>query len=472
VFDLRCADARRGRELLGNVEADYYTQILPVIEEVFDGFSEDEISLEIDRLEIDLGDAEDARFEQELPERIARALRQRLSEIIAGNDQGLTVRRQPSAQSDWEAVCNFLQTGQAPWWVGEKAFAPWELVLEIADAQPARLRSFLGGLLTTDGNATMARRVMERIAGSSSAAVLPTIQGLLLPQDFDVVESIWNIVSRLSREIGMRESDLWQLKTALLLAAAVTGKLNMQLFELWERHSAQSKLWANLLEYYQNGWLDTKHIQPWTDWLAQKADFTGQQQKVKESGFGADTIPEDQAAKRAFDDSVLLGEEFFVSNAGLVLVAGFLPSYFGALDLLQGDGFRDLPAQMRAVQMLDVLARGLHPAAEHELLLNKVVCGIEIQSALDLTSGPNQEDLAAADALLSAVIGYWPVVGDITPDQLRGGFLLRDGWLRKGAQDWTLRVERKTYDVVLERLPWSIGVVMLPWMDAKIWVEW
>ena len=64
-------------------------------------------------------------------------------------------------------------------------------------------------------------------------------------------------------------------------------------------------------------------------------------------------------------------------------------------------------------------------------------------------------------ALLAAVIGHWPVVGAISPDQLRGGFILREGWLRKGAQDWTLRVERKTYDVVLERLPWSIAVLRI-----------
>lgn len=470
MFDLRCADAQRGRELLGNVEADYYTQILPVIEEVFDGFSEDGISLEIDRLEIDLGDAGDARFEQELPERIARALRQRLSDILAGNEEGVTVKRRHSGQSDWDALLHFLQTGQTPWWVEEKAFAPWELLLDIIQSQPARLQGHLVGLSGSESHATEARRIMARIAGTSNIAVLPAILGLLLPQDHGAIGAIGTSVWGLAREIGLGESNIWQLKTALMLAAAKFGEVGTPLFAFWENDSAQPKLWESLRTRHLAGRPGPELAKPWTDWLGSKA--ADKPQRGKEPSLSAEALQQDATVKRPLTDSVSIGEEFFVTNAGLVLVAGFLPSYFGALDLLQGDGFRDLAAQHRAVQLLDVLARGLHIAAEHELLLNKVLCGLDLQSPLDLANAPTRQDLEAADELLAAVIGHWPVVGAISPDQLRGGFILREGWLRKGAQDWTLRVERKTYDVVLERLPWSIGVTALPWMKGKLWAEW
>ena len=54
----------------------------------------------------------------------------------------------------------------------------------------------------------------------------------------------------------------------------------------------------------------------------------------------------------------------------------------------------------------------------------------------------------------------------------RGTFLLRRGILgiRDGA--WLLRVERESFDVVLDRFPWSFAWVKLPWMQAPLRVEW
>jgi hypothetical protein len=41
---------------------------------------------------------------------------------------------------------------------------------------------------------------------------------------------------------------------------------------------------------------------------------------------------------------------------------------------------------------------------------------------------------------------------------------------RDGA--WLLRVQRETYDVVLDRFPWSITWVKLPWMNTLLRVAW
>ena len=54
----------------------------------------------------------------------------------------------------------------------------------------------------------------------------------------------------------------------------------------------------------------------------------------------------------------------------------------------------------------------------------------------------------------------------------RGTFLLRKGQLSTRDGVWLLRVERQTYDVVLDRFPWSLNIVKLPWMEALMQVEW
>ncbi len=58
-----------------------------------------------------------------------------------------------------------------------------------------------------------------------------------------------------------------------------------------------------------------------------------------------------------------------------------------------------------------------------------------------------------------------------------GDVLRRDvvdgGFLRGGSGGtWLLRVERVSYDVVLDRFPWGLGWVKLPWMEAPLYVEW
>ena len=55
---------------------------------------------------------------------------------------------------------------------------------------------------------------------------------------------------------------------------------------------------------------------------------------------------------------------------------------------------------------------------------------------------------------------------------LRGAFLIRDGLLSEKEDRWTLHVENKAYDIVLEYLPWTISMIKLPWMHKRIDVAW
>ena len=55
---------------------------------------------------------------------------------------------------------------------------------------------------------------------------------------------------------------------------------------------------------------------------------------------------------------------------------------------------------------------------------------------------------------------------------LRATFLIRDGRLLEHEDSWELKVESKTFDVLMEYLPWSTALVKLPWMSKRIEVEW
>ncbi|KAA3438748.1 contractile injection system tape measure protein [Rufibacter hautae] len=163
-------------------------------------------------------------------------------------------------------------------------------------------------------------------------------------------------------------------------------------------------------------------------------------------------------------------EGLYLQNAGLVLLAPFLETYLGTGGLVADHQLRDPSA---AVHWLQYLVTGQDRTTEPELLLNKILCGVPLDTPVPaqvrLTSVCEKE----AENVLRAVIRYWAVLKNTSPTGLRESFLQRDGRLtRKPDGDWLLQVEQKSYDMLLESLPWSYSLVKLPWMPQALWVDW
>lgn len=161
-----------------------------------------------------------------------------------------------------------------------------------------------------------------------------------------------------------------------------------------------------------------------------------------------------------------------IATAGLPLLWPFLPRFFEALDLLEGERFRDPMGPHRAAALLHYLATGDPDAPEQALPLPKLLAGLDLD-AVHLPGEPlNQPEISAAEALLEAVLGHAPMLGRIGVAGLRQAYLTRPGLLATRDGHWLLRVERRSFDLLLDRLPWSFGWVRLPWMAAPMQVEW
>ncbi len=161
-----------------------------------------------------------------------------------------------------------------------------------------------------------------------------------------------------------------------------------------------------------------------------------------------------------------------VSQAGLVLLWPFLPAYFDALGLRRDGAFAD-GGQARAVRLLHHAATDALEAEEHELVLPKLLCGWPLARPLSpggldtITRAERHE----TDTLLESVIETWGALGSTSPDGLRGSFLVRPGLVELGETP-LLRVERRSWDMLLERLPYGLTMVRLSWMDTILRIEW
>lgn len=167
-------------------------------------------------------------------------------------------------------------------------------------------------------------------------------------------------------------------------------------------------------------------------------------------------------------------EEYPVANAGLVILWPFLGHFFSHLGLLDEDrrSFLSFEMRQRAVGLLQVVAAKDAASPEYLLPLNKLLCGLPPETPLDLGQPLREEEIAECENLLEAVIAQAPILREMQPDGLRGSFLLRPGLLGMQDNAWLLRVERQTYDIVLERFPWNWEWVKLPWMETPLRVEW
>jgi len=163
-----------------------------------------------------------------------------------------------------------------------------------------------------------------------------------------------------------------------------------------------------------------------------------------------------------------------VTTAGLCLLWPFLPRFFARLGLLddRSSGFAAPAHQHRAVMLLHHLATGETTAPDFALALPKVLCGLPPHAPHEALEPVTEVEAGEATQLLDAVIAHAGCFGDISPNGLRGSFLMRDGILTTRDGAWLLRVERLTADAVLARLPWTTEWVRQPWMQAAMRVEW
>lgn len=162
-----------------------------------------------------------------------------------------------------------------------------------------------------------------------------------------------------------------------------------------------------------------------------------------------------------------------VPNAGLILLSPFLHLFFEKCELLHSDGkWMNQQSKIKAIHLLHYLSFGDEICHEGLLVFNKILMGWPIQLAVPLNIKMSDQERTEATQLFEAVVGYWSVLGHTSVDGLRESFVRRNGRIGEQEHGYLLRVEPRSYDLLLESLPWSFSVVKFPWMRKTITTDW
>lgn len=165
-------------------------------------------------------------------------------------------------------------------------------------------------------------------------------------------------------------------------------------------------------------------------------------------------------------------EQIYIANAGQVLVASYLTRLFRMLNLMDQSIFKDRIAAERAVHLLQFMVNERVDAPEHQLVLNKLLCGIDPGLPIKKEIEIYDHEIELVESLLESVIKAWSGIGNTSISGLREVFFQRQGRLHLKGDAWQLQVEKKPFDMLLDNIPWNYSVIKLPWMERVIYVDW
>lgn len=164
-------------------------------------------------------------------------------------------------------------------------------------------------------------------------------------------------------------------------------------------------------------------------------------------------------------------EKICIHNAGLVLCGPFLPRLFSQLHLTGEDGFVDQKSAERAALSLQYLLYDSANIDERGLVLNKLLCGLEINTPINCSFEISQHEKDTLQDMLKEMLRHWGHLGNASPRALIDSFMLREGKLSEDVE-WCLEIEGKAYDVLLDSLPWGFSTLKYAWMGKPLQVRW
>ena len=175
------------------------------------------------------------------------------------------------------------------------------------------------------------------------------------------------------------------------------------------------------------------------------------------------------------EDSVLLQEDsegIVIQNAGLIILWPFFYRLFDKCNLLIDKKFKNDSAVQKGVILMQYLVTGSLKINENELVLNKILCGVDLRTPIDVNLEIQDVDLEMCDSLLNGVLKNWEKLNNSSIDALRETFLMREGILKPNELNYNLDIIKETFDMLLETIPWNISIIQTTFMENRINVDW
>jgi hypothetical protein len=470
------------RNQLGEV---FHTRLYPELDKLFSELAGPDKLIRIEHITIDLGEISGANWEQELRNRTVSKLKEALllenpiqlkprTINLASKTNGEDIKSLESNNSHaqfFDVFCFFLHNGYLPWYAYKDTNLEVELLRWIKDDPSFFKTSFVNFIQSI--NTDKLEAVLHRFTYQLQETTLNEIINFITPERF---YSFW-------QQLLIYKERFVQYYDSISLTSFVAKKINH--FAFFKTLASKTNnpfevyYFSNLIHQLQKETCkEGRIIIDGFKKLLLDESFVGKdllQSTLAEveniRPLKPQAAKEDQKKKNTDID-----QDLFIKNAGLILLNPFLQPLFKELRLLNKDNFFiSLEEKMRAVLLTEYIATGELIFEEHQLVLNKLLCGYTIGEPIISELIITEEEIKEVEDLLNQVIQNWRMNGspvNSTIEGFRTSFLQREGKLKLHDTNWKLQVEQKTYDMVLSSLPWGIGIIKNCWMEGLMYVDW
>jgi hypothetical protein len=524
IFDLELKKGADAFALQQRVSDRFYMDILPEMEECFDGLSRTNQTIRIELLEINLGSITEEMIDNgEWAQVFREELRKKMADALAAISVNEGGTMEPVAETSFGQWLYFIRNGYLPWNAGRPSEEWLAQVLESLAGNyrsAAQLRSVL----------SKEPALAQRIVLHHSPELLSHLVELLTAEKQDLLpaaiaqlaeglSSIKTSVPGVSASSSKKEIErkLWTMVlpsvaaeapgqyTAAIITRLLSEKLRLEPLELSWLARRYPELVNNtevrkaVEGIFKKAGMkddpgkpgDEKTGNRGADASAQKKEQEIREEEKKREPQKEEvpgtihhdeettrrvaeklSAPEEAGERNYAQDAAAMEEGIYITHAGVVLLHPFLHTFFKKRELVKNGEFVDTQKHGRSICLLHLLADSGTEVQEYNLVLAKLLCGWPLQKPVNTAIEFTQEEKEEVRNLLTAAIAQWEILKNSSPAALQQGFLQREGKLFFRGERWYLQVEKKPLDILLGHLPWTISMVKLPWMKHLLSVEW
>lgn len=449
---------------------------LPVrLNALFDRYDDKDFVLRLDKLDVSLEISENGDLQeqlvQEIVEKVETVLRQKLEKR---NEQSMSIDR-----SFARTLRFYLEHGYLPWWSLTKEVEAFKQALHNAWKQQA-LRQIVTEVLPLLQDANACVRLLSILDNQAFDAFV-LAASVWSSDEWNAWKNAFQIIQPLIEE-GINEGELnHSMKAAVLAIIAAkpsSSNANEQLAKAIANALQKNRNIKAVYEAFTLSNAAQKNIavQSVLASLAsalKEKERTGSEsiEEIRKSALLTEYLKEARRDEVDADEHQLPeeGERILVSNAGMVIIALYLPRFFSNLNLLEDGKLKDVS---KAIALLRYLVFEQASFEEFDVVLEKILCGLPLAESVAERHEVSADEQEQIHALLQSVIEHWTVLKNTTPAGLRYNFLLREGKLLFKGNQWELTVQKMAHDMLLDYLPWNISIVKLPWMKHMLNVKW
>lgn len=499
-FELQYQQQEEKFLLPEKVKEKFYNDILPVIEKVFDTVP-DHIHIRLSEFTIDAGkvniDELKQLVESRLTEMVNKEIKQQHSETEKKSLSNKIKKRSEKTNSneienDLSLLIYFLKTGLLPWYTHNPLQVNiQELIKKITGVQTHNIKTSLTNeaafldFKTALKKLFLTETARKRIIIHFEPATVLRLMGLI---NTGITEKT---VQSLSRLLGLfAEKEKYTAVYEKLIAALVNILLVSNPSVSSFKEIIEQKSIADILEPFFSGSTTTSVTTALEKLLKEeKTSLQKMSARLKTKNIGSAVLrkntanatnllnPEKTDAENNSPElnngiPEAVNDGIAVTNAGLVILSPFLPYFFDALALTKNGVFKNERHAVKAAQVLHYIVSGKRNTPEYLLPLNKIICGVPLDTPVPARLTITGKIKTEAANLVDNVLSRCPAFRNTSAAGFTGTFLNRDGILRKNENDWTLFVEPKAFDMLLDDLPWGINFIKMKWNDYILHTEW